>query len=158
MPFIQNIAASDVPRALHEDPGPNSMLISITDPGGWKPDAKHVFKERHNFEFLDVEKDTEVDDEEMRCSKEQGAQLAALLQRAFAEGMNVIVHCYAGICRSGAVAEVGVILGFEDTHTYRQPNLLVKHSMLRAMDMYYDEDEVTSDEYSWKHAKIGWER
>jgi predicted protein tyrosine phosphatase len=158
MPFIQNIAKSDVPRGLHQNPGPNSMLIQITDPAGYAPDPKHVFKERHHFEFLDVERDTEVDDEEMRCSPEQGAQLAALLQRALAEDMNVIVHCYAGICRSGAVAEVGVILGFEDTHTYRQPNLLVKHSMLRAMGMYYDENETTSDEYSWRHSQIGWER
>jgi predicted protein tyrosine phosphatase len=158
MPFIENIAASDVPRGLHKDPGPNSMLISITDPGGRKPDAKHVFKERHNFEFLDVEKDTEVDDEEMRCSPAQAAELAALLTRALAEGMNVIVHCYAGICRSGAVAEVGCIMGFDDTHTYRQPNLLVKHGMMRALGLYYDEDETTSDEYSWTHAKIGWER
>lgn len=158
MPFIQNIAAADVPRAMHEDPGPNSMLISITDPGGWKPDAKHVFKERHNFEFLDIEKDTPCDDEEMRCSPAQAAELAALLTRAFNEDMNVIVHCYAGICRSGAVCEVGTIIGFDDTHTYRQPNLLVKHGMMRALGMYYDADETTSDEFSWKHSKLGWER
>ena len=158
MPFIQNIAASDVPRGLHNDPGPNSMLIQISDPGGWKPDPKHVFRERHFFEFLDVEKDTEVDDEAMRCSPAQAAELSTLLQRALAEDMNVIVHCYAGICRSGAVAEVGTILGFTDTHTYRQPNLLVKHGMMRALGMYYDEDETVSDEFSWRHAKFGWER
>ena len=158
MPFIQNISAADVPRALHRDPGPNSMLISIADPASWRPESKHVFKERHDFEFLDVERDTECDDEEMRCSPAQGAELAALLTRALAENMNVIVHCYAGICRSGAVCEVGVIMGFDDTHTYRQPNLLVKHTMLRSLGLYYDEDEVTSDEYSWRHAKFGWER
>ena len=158
MPWIQNIAATDVPRGLHQEPGPNSMLISITDPGGWKPESKHVFSERHNFEFLDIEKDTPCDDEEMRCSQEQASRLAALLKKAFAEDKNVVVHCFAGVCRSGAVAEVGVMLGFEDTHTYRQPNLLVKHGMLRYLRMYYDENETTSDEYSWKHSKLGWER
>jgi predicted protein tyrosine phosphatase len=158
MPFIENIAASDVPRGLHRDPGPNSMLIQITDPGGWKPDPKHVFKERHFFEFLDVEKDTEVDDEEMRCSQEQASQLAALLKKALAEDMNVIVHCYAGVARSGAVAEVGVMIGFDDTYTYRAPNLHVKHRMLHYLGMQYDPDEVLDEEFCWKHTKLGWER
>lgn len=158
MPFIQNIAKSDVPRGLHNDPGSNSMLIQITDPAGYIPDPKHVFKERHHFEFLDVERDTEVDDEEMRCSQEQANQLAALLQRALAEDMNVIVHCYAGVARSGAVAEVGVLMGFADTYAYRAPNLHVKHGMMRALGMQYDPDEVLDEAYCWRHSQIGWER
>lgn len=149
MPFIQNVGAADIPIGNHINPGENSMLIQISDPGSSKPEPKHVFKERHYFEFLDVERDDEVIDESVRCSPQQGAQLASLLQRALKEDMNVIVHCYAGICRSGAVAEVGVILGFDDTNTFRLPNLLVKHNMLRALGMYYDHDEKT-DPDAWK--------
>ena len=141
MPWIQNVAATDVSSGFHFDAGPNSMLISITDPAGWKPEAKHVFKERHNFEFLDVEKNDHVDDEEMRCSEEQAAELVRLLQHALDHRMNVVVHCTAGICRSGAVCEIGVMLGFQDTERFRSPNLLVKHRMMKALGWTYDEDE-----------------
>jgi len=47
--------------------------------------------------------------------------------------MNVIVHCAAGICRSGAVVEAGVVLGFDDTQTMRIPNTLVKTSILEQL-------------------------
>ena len=58
--------------------------------------------------------------------------------------MNVIVHCHAGVCRSGAVAEIGVMLGFNDTESFRSPNLLVKHKMMKALGWTYDEDEKHS--------------
>lgn len=47
--------------------------------------------------------------------------------------MNVIVHCHMGICRSGAVAAVGVMMGFNDVGSHRIPNLLVKHRMMAAL-------------------------
>ena len=141
MPWIENVAAGDITRARHHDAGPNSMLISIADCGGWRPEAKYTFKERHDFEFLDVEADDHVDDEAMRCSQEQANELVRLLQHAKENHMNVVVHCYAGICRSGAVCEVGVMLGFEDTGRFRSPNLLVKHRMMKALGWTYDPDE-----------------
>ena len=55
--------------------------------------------------------------------------------------MNVVVHCFAGICRSGAVCEVGVAMGFDDTERFRAPNLLVKHRMMKALGWTYDADE-----------------
>jgi hypothetical protein len=58
--------------------------------------------------------------------------------------MNVVVHCFAGICRSGAVCEVGVMMGFNDTGRFRAPNLLVKHRMMRALGWTYDADEPHS--------------
>jgi len=135
MPWIENVAASDIPIGFHHDAGPNSMLISIVDPASWRPEAKHQFKERHNFEFLDVEENDHVDDEAMKCSHEQAAELVRLLQHALENRMNVVVHCYAGICRSGAVCEVGVMMGFNDT------NLLVKHRMMKVLGWTYDADE-----------------
>ena len=55
--------------------------------------------------------------------------------------MNVIVHCHAGVCRSGAVAEIGVAMGFSDTEAFRSPNLLVKHKMMKVLGWTYDENE-----------------
>jgi hypothetical protein len=141
MPWIENVAASDIPIGFHHDAGPNSMLISIVDPASWRPEAKHQFKERHNFEFLDIEANDECLDEAMRCSQEQANQLVALLQHALENRMNVVVHCFAGICRSGAVCELGVMMGFKDTERFRSPNLLVKHRMMKALGWTYDENE-----------------
>ena len=141
MPWIENVAASDIPTGFHHDAGPNSMLISIVDPASWRPTAKHQFKERHDFEFLDVEEKDEVLEEAMKCSQDQANQLVGLLQYALANRMNVVVHCYAGVCRSGAVCEVGVMMGFQDTGRFRSPNLLVKHRMMKALGWTYDPDE-----------------
>jgi predicted protein tyrosine phosphatase len=136
-PFIQNCAADDIPKRFHMEPGPNSMLISIVDPGSWRPKPAHEFKEIHNFEFLDVEEKDFVPDEAMRCSQVQADELVRLLQHALDNHMNVVVHCFAGICRSGAVAEVGVMMGFRDGERWRSPNLLVKHRMMRKLGWPY---------------------
>ena len=55
---------------------------------------------------------------------------------------NVLVHCHAGICRSGAVVEVGSMIGFTPTERYRQPNLRVKRKMMKELGLTYDETEV----------------
>ncbi len=141
-PWIQNVALSDVRKGFHIDAGPNSMLIQICDPPGDFPEPGYkFFKEVHQFQFLDVEEKDEVLEEEMRCSQEQANELVRLLQHALENRMNVVVHCHAGVCRSGAVCEVGVMLGFRDTEAFRSPNLLVKHRMMKALGWTYDENE-----------------
>jgi hypothetical protein len=80
-------------------------------------------------------------EEAMRCSHEQAAQLVKLLQHALDKRMNVVVHCVAGVCRSGAVCELGVMLGFDDCEGFRSPNLLVKHRMMKVLGWLYDESE-----------------
>jgi predicted protein tyrosine phosphatase len=137
MPWIENVAAADIPTGFHHDVGPNSMLISITDPTGWRPEAKQQFKERHNFEFLDAE-DDDREPEEAKITDAQAEQIVALLQRALNNRMNVVVHCMAGICRSGAVVEVGVMMGFNDCEKYRQPNLRVKHKLMKQLGWTYN--------------------
>ena len=137
MPWIENVAASDVSLGFHHDCGPNSMLISITDPAGWRPHAKQQFKERHDFEFLDAE-DTDGFPDEAKISDTQAEQIVALLQQALENRMNVVVHCMAGICRSGAVVEVGVMMGFNDCEKYRQPNLRVKHKLMKQLGWTYN--------------------
>lgn len=136
--FIENVAASDVTTGFHYDAGPNAMLISITDPAGWKPTPKQKFKEVHEFEFLDAEDEDGFPDE-CKIQDEQAEQIIALLKHALENHMNVVVHCFAGICRSGAVVEVASIMGFTPTDRYRQPNLRVKHKLMKVLGLTYDE-------------------
>jgi len=151
--FIENVAASDVSTGFHYDPGPNSMLISITDPAGWKPNPVHKFKEIHQFEFLDVEDEDDYP-EDCKFQDYQAAEIVRLLKYAQDEHMNVVVHCFAGICRSGAVVEVATIMGFTPTDRYRQPNLRVKHKMMKVLGLTYDSDEQHSPD-SWRNARFG---
>jgi len=138
--WIQNVALSDITKGFHINPGDNAMLIQIVDPAMEFPTPLYKFKEVHQFEFLDLE----VNDpwgEEFKVTDVQAKQLVDLLLKAYGQRMNVIVHCVAGVCRSGAVCEVGVMLGFEDTEVFRSPNLMVKHLMMKQLGWTYDENE-----------------
>jgi predicted protein tyrosine phosphatase len=133
MPWIENVAAADVPMRFHHEAGENSMLIQIMDPAPtWWPTPAHEFREIHRFEFMDVERDDKWPDE-AKITATQAQEIVRLLKHALQNRMNVVVHCMAGLCRSGAVAEVGVMMGFDDTKRFRSPNLMVKHSLMRAL-------------------------
>jgi len=140
MPWIQNVAYADIPKKHHVAVGENSMLIQIVDPAMEFPKPAHQFKEVHQFEFLDLEVNDKFA-EEFKITDAQAAELVRLLQHALDNRMDVIVHCVAGVCRSGAVCEVGVMMGFQDTEAYRSPNLMVKHKMMQVVGWTYDENE-----------------
>lgn len=149
MPWIQNVALVDIPRGKHIRVDENSMLIQIVDPDMEFPTPIYKFKETHQFQFLDIEEDgmtnngdgTWTDMSEFAITDAQAAELVRLLQHALEKRMDVVVHCHAGVCRSGAVAEVGVMMGFDDAEAFRAPNLLVKHKMMKKLGWTYDEDE-----------------
>lgn len=130
--WIENCAASDVSMGYHYACGENAMLISITDPAGWKPKKYHTFKEVHEFEFLDAEDEDDFPDE-AKISDEQAEQIVALLKHALDNHMNVVVHCYAGVCRSGAVVEVATKMGFTATDRFRDPNKRVLNKMMNVL-------------------------
>ena len=140
MPWIQNVSFADIPKGHHVAVGENSMLIQIVDPAMEFPTPRHKFKEVHQFEFLDLEVNDPWGDD-FKITDEQAAELVRLLQHALDCRMDVVVHCVAGVCRSGAVAEVGVMMGFQDAEAYRSPNLMVKHKMMRILGWTYDEQE-----------------
>lgn len=140
-PWIQNVSLVDICKGHHIDAGINSMLIQIVDPDMEFPAPMYHFRETYQFKFLDLEKTDDAINDDWKISDEQAQQLVGLLQRAKDEHMNVVVHCHAGICRSGAVAEVGVMLGFRDAEAFRSPNLLVKHKMMKCLGWTYDENE-----------------
>jgi len=141
MPWIQNVALSDIKKGFHIDPGPNNLLIQIVDTGMEFPEPKYKFNSVHQFQFLDLEKNDLCIEPEMKISDDQANSLVILLKQALLNRSNVIVHCVAGVCRSGAVCEVGVMMGFDDTEVFRSPNLLVKHKMMKVLGLTYDENE-----------------
>jgi predicted protein tyrosine phosphatase len=137
MPWIQNASLSAVANGSHFAAGDNSMLIQIVDPLMEFPRPKHSFKEVHRFAFLDVE-DNEQEFAEFKIREDQAREIVKLLTRALDSGMNVVVHCVAGLCRSGAVCEVGTMMGFSDTGSHRTPNCLVKHQLMKQLGWTYD--------------------
>jgi predicted protein tyrosine phosphatase len=145
MPWIENIPLENVAKGQHHDCGPNSMLIQISDHDMAFPTPKYTFKEVHQFTFLDIEEDGitntssgMIDLSEFAITDTQAIELVCLLQQAMENRMNVVVHCHAGICRSGAVAEVGVMMGFDDCERFRIPNLLVKRKMMQVLGWTYN--------------------
>ncbi len=136
-PWIQNVSLADIRKGFHKPAGSNSMLIQIVDPLMEFPEPLHQFTETHQFEFLDLE-GNEAFGSEFCVTDEQAKELVSLLKHAYDKEMNVVVHCVAGVCRSGAVCEVGVMMGFEDTGVFRSPNLLVKHKMMKELGWTYD--------------------
>lgn len=154
--WIENVPASSIANRMHIDAGPNSMLIQILDPCSTFPVPKHQFKEIHQFEFLDIEDDDIKNGsfpEDVAIQEDQAVKIARLLKRAFENRMHVVVHCHAGLCRSGAVAEVGIMMGFQDTERTRIPNLRVKQKLLRALGMDFDPNEspllLGADKYNF---------
>ncbi len=140
-PWIQNVSLSDVRKGHHVAVKENSMLIQIVDPAMEFPTPAQKFRETHQFEFLDLEKSDDTINDDWKISDTQAAELVRLLQHALDNKMDVVVHCVAGVCRSGAVCEVGVMMGFRDTEVFRSPNLLVKHKMMKCLGWTYDSEE-----------------
>ena len=135
-PWIENISLDDVRKGYHYDPGFNSMLIQIVDPGVEFPKPKYDFRTVRQFYFLDVE-DNEPDGclYDAAITNADAKGIAEALKEAWKESMNVVVHCHMGVSRSGAVAEVGVMMGFRDTEKFRIPNLMVKHKLMYYLDL-----------------------
>lgn len=150
-PWIQNVSLADIKNGTHYDAGANSMLIQIVDPDIDFPKPKHQFKETYQYSFLDIEGggmtntgDGEMTDlSEFAITDDDARDLSLNLLHALINHMNVIVHCHAGVCRSGAVSEVGVMMGFRDTESFRAPNLLVKRKLLEQLGMAFVDTQHT---------------
>lgn len=144
MPLIENVSMEDVRKGTHTDMGENAMLIQITDPAYYPPIPKQDFRIITQFEFLDAE-DEDIEkygyDEGFLISDKQAEELIEFLDYALEKDMNVLVHCHAGVCRSGAVVEVAQMMGFTPIDRFRAPNLRVKHKMMKVIGCYYEDEE-----------------
>lgn len=134
-PFIQNISKQAYASGHHFDCGDRAVAIEILDICSERATPKHKFDKIYTFEFLDVEADDKM--AEFGITDEQAAEIVKILQMALEERRNVVVHCTMGVCRSGAVAEIGAMMGFVDTEVYRQPNMMVKSKMIKELGWSY---------------------
>jgi protein tyrosine phosphatase len=88
-----------------------------------------------------VERDSEL--VELGITRKDAADIVNILAKAYSNNQNVLVHCNAGLCRSGAVTEIGTVMGFTDLKKPRIPNSMVKYFLLLELGLTYEDDEET---------------
>lgn len=148
MPKIENVAAIDIQNGNHVNYGENCILIQIADSyvndittGNFHkpfiPEPIKGFRATHLFQFLDIEEDSALH-EEYGIQNDDAKNIVKILQHAIDMNYNVVVHCFAGICRSGAVVEVAEMMGFEKCNNFRLPNTLVKKKLMKVLGWTYD--------------------
>lgn len=135
-PTITNVSMFDISK-LDAGYSEDDILIQIVDPGLTFPEPKFNFKHVHQFEFNDDDPESIHLPTTVFFNAEMAEQVANILTEAYAANRNVVVHCVAGLCRSGAVVEVGVMMGFRALHSNRQPNSWVKRKLIEALGYGY---------------------
>jgi predicted protein tyrosine phosphatase len=129
MPWVENRSAEDISRGNYKDPGRDTILIQIASPDGHFPLPAKPFQLVYRLRFSDIE-DSHPDVGWAGINDEQADYIANILKYAKAHNLNVVVHCYAGLCRSGAVCEAAVRMGFKDPHLIRFPNRRVLRKVM----------------------------
>lgn len=136
--FIENVPMAYIARGIHVDPRErDTILIQIVDPGMTQPVPKYerLFCEIHQFWFYDLERLNEPG----LITVDEASRIAGIVGRALVERKNVVVHCVAGVCRSGAVVELGVALGFAEVEGRgRQPNTTIKNLLFKCAGIGFD--------------------
>lgn len=121
-PWIQNVSMADVRKGDHYNPGIKATLIQIVDPDMEFPVPDFDFGESniYQFKFLDIE---EVGPNSIK--QDDAEKIVQILQKSLDDGRIVVVNCVAGVSRSAAIVEIGILMGFRDAGEYRCPNKLV---------------------------------
>jgi len=150
MSFVENIPKIDAERGFHIDPTVSpTIMIRIMDPGAWFEKCKYHdhFKMVNRFYFLDS-------DDETGIQEWDAIGIAQMIQTAKANNWNVIIHCHAGLCRSGAVTEVCKELGFTPVEGRpRQPNMLVLNRLRQALGLAYDPEQSPFKDFNFNDWK-----
>lgn len=130
-PWIQHFSEAEIVDGLHYAVDHKTVLIQIRDHDHRFVLPKYEFSSVHQFVFDDV-----TDETDPNCIKHhQASIIAMILQSAYANNQNVLVHCYAGLCRSSAVAICGQRVGFALEDKVRWPNSLVELRIKTALGL-----------------------
>ena len=137
MPKIENCSWDDFRKGNHRLNPLNAVAIQIVDPGDVPPQPlEDCFAKRYCFQFLDAEESTsQFFPESALFSDSQADHISRILQKALDNEHDVLIHCVAGICRSGAVVEVAEMIGFDKCFRYRLPNIRVKRKLMHALGL-----------------------
>ena len=136
MPFIQNVSYENFEKGFHLDPTENSIAIQMIgskNDFGYEgepvpfPKPFYRYKEIYPFRINDTIDESGITDD-------QAEVIVHLLKTAYKSDTNVIAHCIAGVSRSGAVVEIGKMIGFSDIKTVRRPNPLMVEKMLKFLN------------------------
>ena len=145
MPFVTNLSMTDVIHGRFPDwVNSNTILIQIQDVD-YSPTARFAnvkrrskFSSVYQFRFDDTTYEIGPDADGNAITDDQAQSIANILKNAYDKGKNVVVHCHAGVCQSGAVTEVAVMYGFTDVNkNTRIPNTLVKEKVCKHLDLKY---------------------
>lgn len=131
--WVENISLKDIQTGNHFDAGENSILIQIVAPSVEFPTPRYKFKEVHRFIFEDLEEHDTFLPEELKITDAQAMDIAQILGDAMSNRSNIVVHCEAGLSRSGAIVDVAELMGFTAVDNPRIPNELVKRKVLEAL-------------------------
>lgn len=133
MPWIQNYSLADVVAGNHRRAN-GGVLIRISDPDVnlRKANLEDDFGVIHHFWFYDH------DYSEGGITQSQGDMIASILTDCLQSNTSIIVHCTAGICRSGAVVECAKMIGFDVLRDNRIPNVRVKKAIMYALGLGYE--------------------
>ena len=130
--IIQNISKKRIEVGNHLDPSAVECdLIQISDAATFPPVPayKGFFKEQIHLDFEDG---SDVD--YGAINPEQVKQLVDFMIASMKKKHFIVVHCFKGISRSGAVVEFAVRhLGYEAMNEHRNPNQF----MLKEMETYF---------------------
>lgn len=130
-----NMSAAQVADFI---PPPNSSLISILNPNGFIPKYPSEYAGILAVCFHDINEPQEGFTEISDADAETIARFINIVKKS---NNNLYVHCSAGICRSGAIVEVLLKLGWEIDKNCpsneRRPNMLVYNKVRKACGLLH---------------------
>lgn len=126
MPTITRCSAAEFLAGIHPAPSPEAVAIQITDPCCAVPRAGNAYHALHHFEFADVVSIHEPTGE-FAITSQQAIRIAQVLRSALAEDRDVVVHCRAGIRRSGAICKAAARYPYGNDFDYvNQPETIAE--------------------------------
>ena len=130
MPKIENCSRADIKNGTHGKVTPNTILIQISDVGYEQPKPLMYFRRSFQFWFDDVN-----ENETNFLNDTSSIVIAKLLRSAYKNDYDIIVHCHAGLCRSGAVVEAALHIGFNPVVSrIRYPNSDITVKLLKTLE------------------------
>lgn len=132
MPWIMNRGEEWVAQM---EPEPGTVCVSITEPG--RRAKLPRFDDLLRMEFQDYDGERKYSEGAALFTPNHAARLARFLRKHRDAGKNIVVHCAAGISRSGGVVEAALeaFHEYEDRGWARFPNGHVKRLTKRALGL-----------------------